>query len=131
MLRAIVNQSVQKTPLPEELNKRTNGGGKGSGGISSLKRDTVSSTKKKKNHPSQDLGDWENPQTFVVALERIEAWIFSRIVESVWWQVLSSSYSSSPSRSCVLSQMPYFLLTDLFFSHADSNPTYAVRGNED
>lgn len=85
MLSAIVSQSVQET----------NGGRKGSAGRSSLKRNTFSSTTKKKNHPPQELGDWENPQTFVVALERIEAWIFSRIVESVWWQVLSSSSSSS------------------------------------
>lgn len=103
MLRAIVNQSVQKTPLPGELNKRTNGGGKGSGGISSVKRDTVSSTKKKKNHPSQDLGDWENPQTFVVALERIEAWIFSRIVESVWWQTLTPHMQSAATKTRGLS----------------------------
>lgn len=30
---------------------------------------------------------WENPLAFTVALERVESWIFSRIVESVWWQV--------------------------------------------
>ncbi|GAV87826.1 NT-C2 domain-containing protein [Cephalotus follicularis] len=33
--------------------------------------------------------DWVDPQTFVVALEKVEAWIFSRIVESVWWQTLT------------------------------------------
>lgn len=31
--------------------------------------------------------DWHDPQTFIVALEKVEAWIFSRIVESIWWQV--------------------------------------------
>lgn len=33
------------------------------------------------------LRDWEEPHTFTCALEKIEAWIFSRIVESIWWQV--------------------------------------------
>ncbi|KAE9454736.1 hypothetical protein C3L33_13375, partial [Rhododendron williamsianum] len=89
MLRAIVNQSVQET----------NGGRKGSAGRSSLKRNTFSSTTKKKNHPPQELGDWENPQTFVVALERIEAWIFSRIVESVWWQTLTPHMQSAATKT--------------------------------
>lgn len=40
------------------------------------------------------LGDWENPQTFVAALEKVEAWIFSRIIESIWWQVLFHSHYS-------------------------------------
>lgn len=31
--------------------------------------------------------DWRDPQTFIVALEKVEGWIFSRIIESVWWQV--------------------------------------------
>lgn len=35
---------------------------------------------------------WEDPQTFLFALEKIEAWIFSRIVESVWWQVESELF---------------------------------------
>lgn len=33
------------------------------------------------------LHSWQDPKTFLVALEKVEAWIFSRIVESVWWQV--------------------------------------------
>ncbi|KAL6507266.1 hypothetical protein OROGR_023461 [Orobanche gracilis] len=32
------------------------------------------------------MGDWENPPTFVAALEKVESWIFSRIIESIWWQ---------------------------------------------
>lgn len=40
-------------------------------------------------HAIEDsVGDWENPLMFVAALEKIEAWIFSRIIESLWWQVL-------------------------------------------
>ncbi|XP_071702306.1 uncharacterized protein [Rutidosis leptorrhynchoides] len=33
--------------------------------------------------------DWRDPQTFIIALEKIEAWMFSRIIESVWWQTLT------------------------------------------
>lgn len=33
------------------------------------------------------VDDWTETYTFTTALEKIESWIFSRIVESVWWQV--------------------------------------------
>jgi hypothetical protein len=33
--------------------------------------------------------DWRETGTLVAALEKIESWIFSRIVESVWWQALT------------------------------------------
>ncbi|XP_006660764.2 uncharacterized protein LOC102709200 [Oryza brachyantha] len=33
--------------------------------------------------------DWRETDTLVLALEKIESWIFSRIVESVWWQALT------------------------------------------
>ena len=91
MLRTIVNQSVQGTPLSNGQNIETNGGGKKSGGRSSLNLDKVSATEKEQNHLIQELGNWENRQTFEIALEKVEAWIFSRIVESVWWQVLLST----------------------------------------
>ncbi|KAM3393766.1 hypothetical protein P3S68_002767 [Capsicum galapagoense] len=35
----------------------------------------------------ESLGNWEDPVTFIRALEKIEAWIFSRIIESIWWQI--------------------------------------------
>jgi hypothetical protein len=31
--------------------------------------------------------DWQEITNVLAALEKIESWIFSRIVESVWWQV--------------------------------------------
>ncbi|KAJ8531458.1 hypothetical protein K7X08_026892 [Anisodus acutangulus] len=36
----------------------------------------------------ESLGNWEGPVTIIRALEKIEAWIFSRIIESIWWQIL-------------------------------------------
>ncbi|XP_027349888.1 uncharacterized protein LOC113861331 [Abrus precatorius] len=35
------------------------------------------------------IGNWEDPNMFTSALEKVEAWIFSRIVESIWWQSLT------------------------------------------
>nr|KYP38065.1 hypothetical protein KK1_040712 [Cajanus cajan] len=42
---------------------------------------------------------WEDPKTFIVALEKVEAWIFSRIVESVWWQTLTPYMQSAATKS--------------------------------
>ncbi|XP_061364624.1 uncharacterized protein LOC133308062 [Gastrolobium bilobum] len=35
------------------------------------------------------FGNWDDPHVFTSALEKVEAWIFSRIVESIWWQTLT------------------------------------------
>ncbi|XP_028553935.1 uncharacterized protein LOC110093063 isoform X2 [Dendrobium catenatum] len=35
------------------------------------------------------LDDWQETSTFIAALQKIESWIFSRAVESVWWQALT------------------------------------------
>nr|GMC67182.1 uncharacterized protein LOC109180610 isoform X1 [Ipomoea batatas] len=47
--------------------------------------------------PNKSLGsdlhgsyeEWEAPHTFIRELEKVEAWIFSRIVESIWWQTFT------------------------------------------
>lgn len=39
------------------------------------------------------LDNWEEPSTFIAALEKVEAWIFVRIIESIWWQVIFSTHS--------------------------------------
>ncbi|XP_021740922.1 uncharacterized protein LOC110707224 isoform X1 [Chenopodium quinoa] len=41
------------------------------------------------NKITQLFEDWEETSTFTSALEKIESWIFSRVVESVWWQALT------------------------------------------
>ncbi|KAK7316121.1 hypothetical protein VNO77_34852 [Canavalia gladiata] len=35
------------------------------------------------------FGNWDDPQVFMLALQKVEAWIFSRIIESIWWQTLT------------------------------------------
>lgn len=44
---------------------------------------------------NEEFNDWDDPQTFAAALEKVEAWIFARIVESVWWQTLTPYMQSS------------------------------------
>ncbi|VAI33803.1 unnamed protein product [Triticum turgidum subsp. durum] len=43
--------------------------------------------------------DWQQTGTVLAALEKIESWIFSRIVESVWWQ---TAFCDVFSRICPL-----------------------------
>ena len=42
---------------------------------------------KEERNSMESSDDWVDPQIFLLALEKFEAWIFSRIIESVWWQV--------------------------------------------
>lgn len=42
--------------------------------------------------------DWEDLQAFIIVLEKVEAWIFSRIVESMWWQTLTPHMQSSAAK---------------------------------
>ena len=37
--------------------------------------------------------EWEDPRGFLAALEKFESWIFSRVVKSVWWQVIKKTES--------------------------------------
>ncbi|CAL1354914.1 unnamed protein product [Linum trigynum] len=71
VLRAIVSQAVEKLNLAPR---------------------TSPSKEAKANNV---LDEWENPRTFITALEKVEAWIFSRIVESVWWQTLTPHMQST------------------------------------
>ncbi|KAF3435208.1 hypothetical protein FNV43_RR22295 [Rhamnella rubrinervis] len=47
----------------------------------------------------RSFGQWEEPCTFTRALEKIEAWIFSRIVESIWWQTLTPHMQSVAAKA--------------------------------
>ncbi|XP_057783646.1 uncharacterized protein LOC131001303 [Salvia miltiorrhiza] len=66
--------------------------------------ETKSSTNKSKNSGGnrqlnkkgflQFVDDWQETRTFTAALEKVESWIFSRIVESIWWQTLTPNMQS-------------------------------------
>ncbi|GLT43367.1 hypothetical protein SLA2020_173210 [Shorea laevis] len=99
VLRAIVSQSTGESGLPPSAGPvQKNAGGKGKKQASSpLKwKDSFSSYRKEnKNLLYESFGDWDDPRTFISALERIEAWIFCRIIESVWWQTLTPHMQSA------------------------------------
>ncbi|KAL7135058.1 hypothetical protein ABFS83_11G067400 [Erythranthe nasuta] len=42
-----------------------------------------------KSKSTEESDDCEDILTFIMALEKIESWLFSRIVESVWWQTFT------------------------------------------
>ncbi|KAL9660874.1 hypothetical protein QQ045_025693 [Rhodiola kirilowii] len=42
--------------------------------------------------------DWVDSQAFTYALEKIESWIFSRVVESIWWQTLTPHMQSAAAK---------------------------------
>lgn len=52
---------------------------------------------------SPEFDNWEDIDTFIAALKKIESWIFSRIVECIWWQAftphMQSAYMSSESKT--------------------------------
>ncbi|KAL9254361.1 hypothetical protein AKJ16_DCAP05596 [Drosera capensis] len=79
-----------------------NGGGKTIEGYSSsLKfKSRAGSKQAGKKGVIQLAEDWQETSTFISALERVESWIFSRIVESVWWQALAP-HMQSPSKDLV------------------------------
>jgi hypothetical protein len=37
--------------------------------------------------PKPPSADWQEASTYIEALEQIEEWIYSKVVESLWWQV--------------------------------------------
>ncbi|GAB4840582.1 hypothetical protein Ancab_021351 [Ancistrocladus abbreviatus] len=74
MLRAIVSQINKEELIPTAPCVETKSKGK------------KSDKRAPPNDPRDSHDDWEDLLTFTIALERIEAWIFSRIIESLWWQ---------------------------------------------
>ncbi|KAJ4904097.1 nucleolar protein gar2-related [Raphanus sativus] len=94
-LREIISKAFGKSRVTEssEANGSENGGDSG-------KKTNL----RWKNGLQELLEDWQETETFTAALEKVELWVFSRIVESVWWQVFtphmqSPENSSSASKS--------------------------------
>ncbi|KAK4773810.1 hypothetical protein SAY87_028829 [Trapa incisa] len=83
-LRAIASYAAKKSSLSAESRKDSHGNGR-------------LFTKSSPSN-SEHLNDWENPQAFALALEKVEAWMFSRIVESVWWQTMTPHMQSSAAK---------------------------------
>lgn len=64
---------------------------------------------------SPEFDNWEDIDTFIAALKKIESWIFSRIVECIWWQSftphMQSAYRSSESKTGFSAKKRYGKIT--------------------
>lgn len=62
-----------------------------------------------------EFDNWEDSDTFIAALKKIESWIFSRIVECIWWQAftphMQSAYTSSESKTASSAKKCYGRIT--------------------
>ncbi|XP_052196971.1 uncharacterized protein LOC127804203 isoform X2 [Diospyros lotus] len=102
VLRAIISQAFTEQQLP--LSARPSVESPGSGKrydrkLSPLKWKEPSPSKGNKGALYESFDDWKDPHTFISALEKIEAWIFSRIIESVWWQTLTPHMQSAAAKA--------------------------------
>ncbi|CAK9161708.1 unnamed protein product [Ilex paraguariensis] len=104
VLRGIMKQAFRERNLQLSAGPfvKSTGDGKGNNKeLSQLKWESFDS------FPSKDTGgalcesfdDWEDVDTFTTALEKIEAWIFSRIIESIWWQTLTPHMQSAAANA--------------------------------
>ncbi|WJX29771.1 hypothetical protein P8452_18376 [Trifolium repens] len=91
VLRTIISRSSKDLVSSNHggSNRKRKSEADGNGKISSTQR-----WKGGKNESTAALGyecfgNWDDPHVFISALEKVEAWIFSRIVESIWWQTLT------------------------------------------
>ncbi|KAJ9695730.1 hypothetical protein PVL29_010952 [Vitis rotundifolia] len=93
VLREIISQAFGNSchSSPVVRFSESNGNGKKSDGKSSTLKWKGSFGGKQVNKLGfvQFVDDWQETRTFTSALEKVESWIFSRIVESVWWQTLT------------------------------------------
>ncbi|KAK4716064.1 hypothetical protein R3W88_014402 [Solanum pinnatisectum] len=99
MLRAIVSQAAGGRREDDRPYAESNMGKTSLNGRSLKKRNEVSFNKGVNDSLTEELGDWEDIETFMLALEQVEAWIFSRIVESVWWQTLTPHMQNTAANS--------------------------------
>ncbi|KAJ7974778.1 EEIG1/EHBP1 N-terminal domain containing protein [Quillaja saponaria] len=91
MLRTFVSESIDvQLPLSTGPMMERKGDGKGDIRIlSPLIQNASCPGKAEKTILYGSFGTWEDPYMLISALEKIESWVFSRIVESIWWQILT------------------------------------------
>ncbi|KAL5708170.1 hypothetical protein ACHQM5_018994 [Ranunculus cassubicifolius] len=97
VLREIISQALGNSVQSSSITRMIEANGsmkKSEGKSSSFKWKGSASSKRGDNGFMQFVDDWQETRTFTLALEKIESWIFSRIVESVWWQTLTPHMQS-------------------------------------
>jgi hypothetical protein len=91
ILKEIISKSFDISPqmTPTMTTNSINGGAQWFDGKSMPMLWKNNSNGKQTKHVVLHIpDDWKETSTVLAALERIESWIFSRIVETVWWQVI-------------------------------------------
>lgn len=83
MLREIISQAFGNSHQSSPLRRLAESNGK----HTAAKWKGNSNGKQANGRLMQLEDDWQETGTFTSALEKVESWVFSRIVESVWWQV--------------------------------------------
>ncbi|PAN36108.1 hypothetical protein PAHAL_6G258000 [Panicum hallii] len=110
VVREIIAQTFGVSHVnPTMTTMNVNGGAKKLDGkpMTMLRRNS-SNGKQAKLAAMQMPDDWQETSTFLASLEKIESWIFSRIVDTVWWQALTphmqtpAEGSSTPKAGRVL-----------------------------
>lgn len=103
VLRTIISEMMQKMDLSLSSSTQSSKDFAGKQSVeipSSLK--WKSSSRRNGNANGGTACDWEDHHTFVSALERVEAWIFSRAIESIWWQTLTPYMQSTTIKATVI-----------------------------
>ncbi|XP_031403101.1 uncharacterized protein LOC116212618 isoform X2 [Punica granatum] len=54
---------------------------------------------KRANKSNGKVPGWDDLHAFIGGLENIEAWIFSRVVESIWWQIVIPHMQSASEKA--------------------------------
>ncbi|XVF02736.1 hypothetical protein REPUB_Repub04eG0199700 [Reevesia pubescens] len=91
VLRAIVSHAIEEMQLCSGLCLNRSSGG--------MVLEDISPLDKEESNSTECYDDWVDPQTFLLALKKFETWIFSRIIESVWWQTLTPHMQSAAAKS--------------------------------
>lgn len=99
VLRVIVSKffGERKPPISVGPLTGTVGNGSGKRNPSPLKWGSFTSVNTRSAN-GECFSNWEEPLTFVAALEKVEAWIFARIIESIWWQTFTPHMQSGTAK---------------------------------
>lgn len=92
VLREIVSQTFESSQLsPQALRSNGSNGVKKNHRLPSPQkmRDSHNKQGGGKLNPKQSLNGWEETHTLTTALEKVELWIYGRVIESVWWQTMT------------------------------------------
>lgn len=89
VLRAIVTQAAGHSDISDNIGANSSPDGLRliARGKYSLKWESLH----RKKGLNNDYDDQDDLSAFTASLERIESWLFSRIIESIWWQVMHRS----------------------------------------